>query len=54
MKWISVKDKFPDHNQVVAFIVDPRVDHYGGSICAGHFRWFDYGEGIGKKPEFST
>jgi hypothetical protein len=50
--WISVKDRLPEDGQVVAFIIDKSVNYYGGSMCAGRFRYFDYGDI--KLPEFGT
>ena len=50
--WISVKDRLPEDGQVVAFIIDKSVNYYGGSMCAGRFRYFDYGDI--KLPKFGT
>lgn len=51
-EWISTKDRLPEDGQIVAFIIDESVDYYGGSKCAGRFRYFNYGDR--KEPEFGT
>ena len=51
-EWISTKDRLPEDGQIVAFVIDPSIDYYGGSVCAGHFRIEKYGDRA--HPGFNT
>lgn len=52
MEWFDPKVQLPEENQLVVFIIDKSVDHYGGSVCAGRARWFHYHDH--KVMEFGT